>query len=454
MTEEQLKNGDYLVHVQAQVMTRDDSTGGWVPMGGGGLSNVGLRKLEYKFNGGGDSKNEYVIYGERIADNTVVLDCVLKKDIQYTKANPKFHHWKTDEQRFGLTFERYDDAKKFDRGIKRAVAELTEGSAGSMGNSMTGEEEVFQIVELPLSGGKDSSSQSASTTSTTTSSPAPRSPVSSPISGLPDSFPFPHPHANHHHLHLVHYMSGPNRTNKNASSPPSDKSSHKSDSFESSSGQDDVWIRPDDPTSLSGKSDTLLLDTDPNVEMSKEDSYVTFSKSKPGAPHEYSYPNLEPMPKPPTKRESTTSMKTQPLIIQHPPLPLNKKHKTRHKPGGTSGRLLNNRSRCKHCHEVFSLDDNQRGSCEDAPDGVEKFIECVTCVACSKCLIYHCMSDADGEYRHPCECDPRDDSNCKKWTALTILSLLVPCLWCYWPLTACHRCGIYCRCCGGRHKAV
>ena len=60
---------DFLVRVQAQVMTRDDSTGGWVPMGGGGLSNVGLRKL-VKANGE-DYHNEYLIYGERIADKSV-----------------------------------------------------------------------------------------------------------------------------------------------------------------------------------------------------------------------------------------------------------------------------------------------------------------------------------------------------------------------------------------------
>ena len=32
------------MRVRAQVMTRDDSSGGWVPMDGGGLSNVSVRK--------------------------------------------------------------------------------------------------------------------------------------------------------------------------------------------------------------------------------------------------------------------------------------------------------------------------------------------------------------------------------------------------------------------------
>ena len=39
-----LNRKDSLVRVRAQVMTRDDSSGGWVPMDGGGLSNVSVRK--------------------------------------------------------------------------------------------------------------------------------------------------------------------------------------------------------------------------------------------------------------------------------------------------------------------------------------------------------------------------------------------------------------------------
>lgn len=55
------------------------------------------------------------------------MDCILKRDIIYTKANPKFHHWQTYDKRFGLTFERCDDAKAFDIGIQQAVADLVEG---------------------------------------------------------------------------------------------------------------------------------------------------------------------------------------------------------------------------------------------------------------------------------------------------------------------------------------
>lgn len=39
-----LCSGNYLVRVRAQVMTRDDSSGGWVPLSGGGLANVSVRR--------------------------------------------------------------------------------------------------------------------------------------------------------------------------------------------------------------------------------------------------------------------------------------------------------------------------------------------------------------------------------------------------------------------------
>lgn len=68
-------SGNYLVRVRAQVMTRDDSTGGWVPMGGGGLSNVSVRKrgLTADPTIPDDVKHEYLIFGKRISDQTVSI---------------------------------------------------------------------------------------------------------------------------------------------------------------------------------------------------------------------------------------------------------------------------------------------------------------------------------------------------------------------------------------------
>ena len=346
------------------------------------------------------------------------------------------------------------------------------------------------MVDIPFD--RKNSSHSASTNSTTTSSPSLHSPTSALHPTVPqcafgglDPFVFTHPHANHHHLHRVHYMPSrnkpPNRlatngvpgsssSNKRDSresgggSPTSDKSlnspTRQSDSVESwSTAGDDVWVSRSEGDYTSSKSDTGLLDRSGwdriggHRGYKKDEPYVIIEKSKtPGAPHEYSYPNLEPVNKPPAKREATTSKKPQ-VGQPYPLLPY--KAKGGGKKKGEVGRhLVPQRARCKHCRVMFTQDENVRGSCDSAPDTMGRCIEYVSCVTCTKALMYHCMADADGEYRHPCECDASDERNCRKWTALTILSFFLPCLWCYLPLHACHRCGVECGACGGRHKAA
>lgn len=50
-------------------MTRDESTEGWLPLAGGGLANVSIRKRpRLPPDSGG---HEYIIYGQRISDQTV-----------------------------------------------------------------------------------------------------------------------------------------------------------------------------------------------------------------------------------------------------------------------------------------------------------------------------------------------------------------------------------------------
>ncbi|GBP26827.1 Sprouty-related, EVH1 domain-containing protein 2 [Eumeta japonica] len=74
---------------------------------------------------------EYFIYGKRISDQTVVLSCTIKKDFQYNKVMPTFHHWVTDEKRFGLTFQTAADARAFDKGVRTAIEELLDGLGGA-----------------------------------------------------------------------------------------------------------------------------------------------------------------------------------------------------------------------------------------------------------------------------------------------------------------------------------
>jgi sprouty-related EVH1 domain-containing protein len=57
----------------------------------------------------------------------VVLSCTIKKDFQYNKVMPTFHHWKTGEKKFGLTFQSAADARAFDKGVCIAREDLLDG---------------------------------------------------------------------------------------------------------------------------------------------------------------------------------------------------------------------------------------------------------------------------------------------------------------------------------------
>lgn len=118
-----LSFSDFLVRVRAQVMTRDESTEGWLPLSGGGLANVSVRKRSRIPPDG----HEYIIFGQRISDQTVILSCVINRDLQYFKVMPTFHHWRAGKQRNGLTFQTAADARAFDKGIVRAYDDLIDG---------------------------------------------------------------------------------------------------------------------------------------------------------------------------------------------------------------------------------------------------------------------------------------------------------------------------------------
>lgn len=165
------------------------------------------------------------------------------------------------------------------------------------------------------------------------------------------------------------------------------------------------------------------------------------------AVHEYIYPVMEDQKA--SSRDASDSLKKRSLevIPTQPPLLPSKpgdKKKDRHKAC---------QNRCRHCQELYSEDENARGSCEYAPDCVRAGINAVACISCAECMLYHCMADAEGDFaQHPCECGVVDENCGRRWLGLALLSLLVPCLWCYPPLRACHWCCVSCGICGGRHR--
>lgn len=60
----------------------------------------------------------------------VVLECVLQRDVVYNKVTPIFHHWRINDKKFGLTFQSPADARAFDRGIRRAIEDISQGGEG------------------------------------------------------------------------------------------------------------------------------------------------------------------------------------------------------------------------------------------------------------------------------------------------------------------------------------
>ncbi|XP_078419381.1 sprouty-related, EVH1 domain-containing protein 1 isoform X2 [Cetorhinus maximus] len=338
-------------------MTRDDSSGGWVPLGGGGLSCVTVFKVHLDESGCDD----FLIQGERLRDKTVVLECALKKDLVYNKVTPIFHHWRVDDKKFGLTFQSPADARAFDRGIRRATEAISEGCQEC-------------VVEATV---------------------------------------------------------------------PDDGFQIKLKSTRHVSFQDEdevVRINPRKDILIRGYEDYRHPIVRKNELETEIDSYVCFKPES--KKHDYVYPSVEGI-----ETEHIKDSKGSIVFKAQPSPSLKSKKSRRRKEDGE-------RSRCVYCRDIFNHEENQRGQCQDAPDPIKRCIYQVSCMLCAESMLYHCMSDSEGDFSDPCSCDTSDDKFCLRWLALIALSVIAPCMCCYLPLRACHHCGEMCGCCGGKHKAA
>ncbi|BFG03842.1 sprouty-related EVH1 domain-containing protein 2 [Drosophila madeirensis] len=389
---------EFLVTVRAQVMTRDESTEGWLPLAGGGLANVSIRKrarLSPLASG-----HDYIIYGQRISDQSVILSCVINRDLKYYKVMPTFHHWRAGKQRNGLTFQTAADARAFDKGVLRAYNELID-------------DDVFMTLDLPV--------ESES-------------------------------------LQKIH------------SSPEGSEKSHKSkDSYSNNSDSEKLPAAPIHYISTDKTSTTTTAQDGPpsstapapgaaQIAASENYSYVTLT----AVHHDYNYPVVD---QPVgaqvlnARRESISALKKRNALEAAQAMAAAQTAGT-----AGSGKALQKqnvsdilkketRLRCRYCHELYSEEFNRRGACEYAPDTFRTGYECISGMGCARCMIYHCMSDAEGETaQHPCDCSVTEAGCTKRWLGLAVLSLFVPCLWCYPPLRACHWMGIQCGLCGAPHK--
>lgn len=112
-----------------------------------------------------------------------------------------------------------------------------------------------------------------------------------------------------------------------------------------------------------------------------------------------------------------------------------------------------NECRCEECQRPRQLP--SRWVCDDTClCSAETIIDYSSCLCCVKALFYHCSKDHEMERDgdsiscadDPCSCVPYKRT--QRWAWLGALSLVLPCLWCYWPMRGCVA---LCAQCYARH---
>uniref|UniRef100_A0A8C5EYD2 Sprouty related EVH1 domain containing 3 n=1 Tax=Gopherus evgoodei TaxID=1825980 RepID=A0A8C5EYD2_9SAUR len=396
-----------MLRVRAVVMTRDDSSGGWVPMGGGGLSHVMIGKVRRPEEGG--RRRQYLICGERLRDQTTILECVLKKDLVYNKVNPIFHHWKVGDSKFGLTFQSPADAAAFERSVQAALEELAEG-----GSLLPILPPGWGLLHSPLWHA---------------------APLRSMLLGPVVSFSSDHSGVQPHSCHPPSASTSDFKCPSAASLHPSLPvlPAHRPSAVPEFTP---FTLHPL-PAGPLGIVRPSLTAPKPRLASAAWNT-VSAATGLPGGEGRLRDPKGSPS-----------------CRIHAAPSPPKQKHAK--EPGASGGAGSEEDavpSRCVYCRDVFNHEENGRGQCQDAPDPIGRCVYQLTCMWCAESMLYHCMSDSEGEYSDPCSCDPGHPHFCVRWMALVALSLVVPCMCCYLPLRACHWCGEHCGCCGGKHKAV
>nr|XP_061797573.1 sprouty-related, EVH1 domain-containing protein 1-like [Nerophis lumbriciformis] len=502
------------VRVRAVVMTRDDSSGGWVPLGGGGLSHVVICK------GRSHKRREYVIRGERLRDGAPVLECAVQKGLVYNKVNPIFHHWRVGERKFGLTFQSPADAISFEKGLRAVIDKLDRGSYSPL--LSTPEEADTEDDGQASHTGSESSSNSRKEML-----PKPITIVTSESSSMyfvrTEEFAFTsggttqtpaqiHARPGQHQLsQMTAALNPPSPPPPAPPSPPAGPpaSSPLSPTFSlleegdlrsvdpckdlwGSRGYEDYRRAGSTRTMVGGLTGGVVVSSGGSLQDKSELCVVRFEKEMSGLgtggcdvtvsleskaaqrlssspPTCMSIPNAVSGGSSGAGSPQETGKGSPSPCCIHTSL-ATPRSRTR-KRGGDPGSISPDddspcpqassscSSRCVYCRSVFSASENGRGRCRDAPDPALRCLRQWTCVWCAESLLYHCMSDSEGEFWEPCSCDDSMGGHphplcCARWLALLALSLFVPCMCCYLPLRACLRCGERCGCCGGKHKAV
>jgi len=184
------------------------------------------------------------------------------------------------------------------------------------------------------------------------------------------------------------------------------------------------------------------------------DQYVQFAASPADPYFDYSYPQLEAVATDPAAPPYPAPSHPPLPAVTTPPRPGFLRRPAPNVSDQPSQRLLSRTAHCLYCQQMYDVADNAPGSCRHAPDPLSSTVDLLTCGACARLTLGSCCMLVDPEEQaHPCSGEL--DATCGRWAALTALSVVVPCLCCYWPLTACGRgaaqCGWYS---GRRHRPI
>lgn len=107
--------------------------------------------------------------------------------------------------------------------------------------------------------------------------------------------------------------------------------------------------------------------------------------------------------------------------------------------------------RCNACQAPKRLPEKWLfgGSVKCSKDSV---VDCLSCMCCVKGALYHCGKDCEDSGAddlgdsNPCSCTGAHAV--ARWTCMGLMSLIMPCLWCYLPLRGCAKAtqAVYERC--------
>lgn len=235
----------------------------------------------------------------------------------------------------------------------------------------------------------------------------------------------------------------------NESLHPNHHNYHQSTSFLQSSGG--TVVGNGEGTIVSSKSGTPFVQHHQNHHSSSSTSSSTINR-----------PAIRPTVLPVTKQPLSQFSKE---LQQHHHQTINHHDDvdSNHHQQTTNGDAINSitcpecqKCRCESCQRPRQLPSHWL--CDDTClCSAETVIDYISCLCCVKALYYHCSKDVEMDHDDdsdtiscaddPCSCVPYNRTS--RWGCLGALSILLPCLWCYWPMRGCSA---ICAQCYAKHS--